>query len=151
MPTETAETLASVFCDVLAKMAFMFGDVADAAELAAPDGELLRTDVEFRGEHSGSLRLAAPAALGPSLAANVLGLDEGDAQAALRAHDALGELLNVTAGHLMTVLAGERAVVDLTAPVTSELTPAEWNTLRAAPGAVGLLVEGQPLLLRLER
>lgn len=150
MTVETTELIGGVFCDVLARMAFMFGDSAGPADLPTPAGGAVLAAMTFRGARRGSLTLAAADGLCPELAANVLGLEPQEAQALDRSGDAFQELLNVTCGHVLTAVAGESAVFDLDAPQLSRLDEAGWTALRDAPGAVGFVVEGHPVLLRLQ-
>ena len=150
MTVETTELIGGVFCDVLARMAFMFGDPTDPADLPAPAGGAVQAAMTFGGARRGSLTLAAADGLCPELAANVLGLEPQEAQALERSGDAFQELLNVTCGHVLTVVAGESAVFDLDAPLLGRLDGAGWVALRDAPDVVGFVVEGHPVLLRLK-
>ncbi len=149
MTDERTATLGAVFGDVLARLAFMFGEPAAPAALPEPPPPVLLAQMEFHGPRSGSLALATAASLADELAANVLGVEPGDAAAAAGAGDALGELLNVTCGHVLTALAGEGPVFDLSAPTGSRLDAAGWRALREDPDAAGFVVEGRPVLLRL--
>jgi len=149
MTVETTELIGGVFCDVLARMAFMFGDPTGPDALPTPAAGALQAVMDFRGERCGSLTLAAADSLCPELAANVLGLEPQEAQALERSGDAFQELLNVTCGHVLTAVAGEAAVFDLDAPRLGRIDGDGWTALRDAPDAVGFVVEGHPVLLRL--
>lgn len=150
MTAETAELIGGVFCDVLARMAFMFGDPASPGDLPPPAAGAIIAAMDFRGARRGSLTLAAADGLCPELAANVLGLEPQEAQALERSGDAFQELLNVTCGHLLTVVAGDAAVFDLDAPRLGRLDGAGWLALRDAPDVAAFVVEGHPVLLRLQ-
>jgi len=143
-------SLGGVFADILARLAFMFGEPAAGDELSPPAGGALCAEMAFRGPRRGTLALAAPPALAGELAANVLGLEPDDVTAAAGAADALQELLNVTCGHVLTALAGDEPVFDLDAPATRPLDAAAWRALHDAPGTAGFVVEGRPVLLRLD-
>lgn len=150
MTVETRETIGGIFCDVLARMAFMFGDPAGPDELPAPAAGAIVAAMSFGGARRGSLTLAAAGGLCPELAANVLGLEPQETQELARCGDAFLELLNVTCGHVLTAVAGETAIFDLAAPQLGRLDAAGWHALRARPGAVGFVVEGHAVLLCLQ-
>jgi chemotaxis protein CheY-P-specific phosphatase CheC len=93
--------------------------------------------------------LAVPRPLCGVVAANMLGLEPDDDEAARVQDDAVKELLNVTCGNVLTRLAGPEAVFNLSVPTTRELPVAEWQALLQSIESVGFIVEEQPALLRL--
>jgi CheY-specific phosphatase CheX len=112
----------------------------------------------FDGPFKGSLALAVPEPFGGQVAANVLGLDMDDPKTENGtvcqtetncAVDALKELLNVTCGNLLTAIAGDEPVFDLTVPEVTLLSEDEWRATPGLPDAVGFLVEDWPVFLRL--
>jgi chemotaxis protein CheY-P-specific phosphatase CheC len=102
----------------------------------------------FSGPFKGTVYLGAPEAMCRDLAANVLGLKPGDEPAPHLPRDAFQELLSVTCGHLLTALAGEDPVFDLAPPEMATLDQKGWETFVATPGAVQLVVDEHPVLLR---
>ncbi|MCP4644249.1 MAG: chemotaxis protein CheX [bacterium] len=149
MEANPKEVLGQVFPEILENLAFMFADEADPAELQDPPEDGITAAMEFTGQFSGSIAVTVPAAMCLELAANMLGVDEEDERAMDKARDALKELLNITCGHVLTSLAGEEPVFDLSVPRVEDLDPASWPALTEDAGAVGCLVDDAPLLLRI--
>ena len=149
METDHSETLAEVFAEVLESLAFMFVDDPDEDEPFEPDGGAILAVMKFTGPFNGELAIAAPDEMCPELAANVLGLEPDDEIVQANPYDALKELLNVACGNLLTAIAGDEPVFDLTPPEVAPMDAAAWNAMKEAGGAVPFLVDDQPVLLRL--
>lgn len=86
-------------------LAWTLGEAAFALldrDEAPPDwpGVLVVGSLPFHGPAHGTVQLATSPEFAAELAANLLGLDPDDVTAARRAHEALGELLNIFAGAL---------------------------------------------------
>lgn len=75
--------------------------VEDAATLPS---EMVVIRIAFTGPLNGSFELAASQALGALLAANMLGGEPTDPDAADRAVDAMKELMNITCGDILSKL-----------------------------------------------
>lgn len=149
MNPDHAETLTRVFTEVLEQLAFMFVETPDTTE--TPESEhLVATSMAFRGPCSGKVTLAAPREMAPVLAANVLGLDPGEDLGIQASYDALKELLNVTCGNVLTAIAGDEPVFDLTVPEVMEFSSDAWTDLAEQPGTIYCLVDDFPVLLQLE-
>jgi chemotaxis protein CheY-P-specific phosphatase CheC len=127
----------------------MFGEIADKQELPHCLSDCLLARITFSGAAKGALVLAVPAPLCAQIAANVLGIDEDDELPPGRPADALKELLNVICGHVLTALAGEAPVFNLSVPEVSPLDEAHWTALVEAPATVGFRVDDVPVLLQL--
>lgn len=149
MDTGHRAMLARVFSQVAENLAFMFVEPQEDESLLDPAGPCVAAEMTFTGPFSGTLTLAAPLAFCPVVAANVLGVEPDDELATAQPYDALNELLNVTCGNLLTTLAGEEPVFDLTVPAVRDLSFEEWNTLKNSPETVGLVIEEHPILLKL--
>jgi len=141
--------LARVFSQVAENLAFMFVEPQEDEPLPAPAGPCVAAEMTFTGQFPGTLTLAVPMALCPVIAANVLGVEPDDELAMAQPYDALNELLNVTCGNLLTALAGEEPVFDLTIPAVRELDGKAWNALENDSETVGLVIEEHPVLLKL--
>ncbi len=151
MNREQQETLRRVFAEVAESLAFMFAeDPEDAGEPLVAEDAFVQARMEFRGPFSGSLELTVPESMCPEIAANVLGLDPDDELVTSHPYDALKELLNVTCGNVLTAMAGEAPVFDLTVPEVKKLGAAEWEALKAEGQAVYCVVDDSPVLLALE-
>ncbi len=137
-----------VFCEVIEQMAFMFGEELET-EAAEPVSEALCARMTFEGPMSGSMLLAVPDAMCPVLAENILGLEPDDEEVMEKARDALNEVLNVTCGNVLTSLAGEEPVFDLTVPEAATIDSDEWQALATDPNTVAVQVDEFPALLRI--
>ena len=147
MLTGQSQLVAEVFCEVMEKLAFMFGEPAGKEKSVPTEQAYIQTRMTYTGETSGMLALTVPASLCPQIAANVLGIDPDDERAAAASLDALKEVLNVTCGHVLTAMAGETPVFDLSVPRTSTLDLNQWTDLLARPDTVALSVEDSVVLL----
>ena len=148
METDPHYVLKEVFVRVLEDYAFLFSDDLDRDVPAPTPGPYLQVGMRFNGPFQGHLALMAPAPFSREVAANVLGLDLDDAQAGTSALDALKELLNITCGNLLTSLAGETPVFDLTVPAIAPIAQETWKDALESPDWVGCQVGDWPVLLR---
>ena len=146
----TIESMGEVFCDVLEKFAFLFGEPCQMDEIPEVDGELVTVSMKFAGDYSGLLMLAVPRKIGLDIAANALGVDPDDDTALRRSEDALKELLNLTCGHLLTSSVGSKPVMDLSVPEVSLMDGDEWNEMIANERTALFLIDDSPALLRFE-
>jgi CheY-specific phosphatase CheX len=105
--------------------------------------------MSFSGDSEGSLALAVPTKLCSEIAANVLGVDAETDLPDGQASDALRELLNVVCGHVLTALAGGKAVFDLSVPTVRDLDFAGWQSLRDEANTIAFIVDDSPALLRI--
>jgi Chemotaxis phosphatase CheX len=125
---------------ILAEVAEGFGFLTPLAPmpLLAQEQQDLVVEIAFSGSGSGHIVLACAASVATQLAANLL---SGDPEADIAEEDliqAIGELANITAGHLLVALAGNSAEFRLSPP--RRIAPRD---LRAGEPAIGLeLMEG---------
>jgi len=143
------ETLESVFAEVLEQLAFMFADPPESEDPALQEDIVVAT-MSFHNAAEGLIQLVVPRSMGPILAANVLGLDPDDEMVTRAPYDALKELLNVTCGNVLTAIAGDEPVFDLTVPEIAEQPRESWEGLRSRENTVFCLVDDYPVLLHLE-
>jgi hypothetical protein len=146
----SSELLAQTLVSTLEEAAFVFAERgSDPPPFAAP--QLLEARIRYRGPSAGELRLVAEPGLAGTLAANLLGEDEGGDLAA-RAPDALGEILNMVIGRLVVQLFGESAPCRLGTPRVREVGAAEHAGLLAGAACSASLVEeeGRRIDLALE-
>lgn len=143
------KVLTEIFRSAAESFAYMFAEPYENVEAPPAPESGLMVKMSFQGALAGDLALLVPETLCPVIAANALGLEPEDEEAASGARDALKELLNVTCGQLLTTLAGEEPVIDLTVPEVSTLEGDCWEAYCAAPSSVLLLLEDEPILLQL--
>lgn len=134
------------FARVMERQAFMFAGPAGSA--VDPEGEWREASISFKGPFTGSVRLAAPRRMSLELAAKFLGKDVSDPAVEQGADDSFKELLNVLCGHLLTTLAGEEAVFDLSMPWVNTLPLAQAKALAASGETLVFLVDRHPVFLR---
>jgi len=150
MDTDHGQVLRTVFAEISESLAFMFVEEPEDETSADPDtNDLVLAFMGFSGPFSGKLVIAVPASLCPEIAANVLGLDPDDELVQAKPYDALKELLNVTCGNVLTAIAGEEPIFDLTPPEVKKMDLTAWQALRNMPGTQQHLVEDRPVLLQL--
>jgi len=147
MKSEAYQVVETVFCDMLERLAFLFGDPIEKHAIDCRAGGYVRADIDFSGPEEGHACLAVPTDLCREIAANVLGCDDDETLDTEGASDALKELLNVTCGHILTTLRGTGVVFDLSSPDTSMMDDEQWRELLGQPETVGLNVESNPVLL----
>lgn len=112
-----------VVCRVLQETAFFFPEPTDVIEGVDYDSlDMVEVSLSYTGEISGKIILLLSAAFCRELSANMLGEDTDESDSSEAFHDAAKELVNITAGQLMTELHGTKAVFNLSAPELRELT-----------------------------
>ena len=150
MSDNKKEILTQVFTEVLEQLAFMFAEPPEDSPPALGGNGIVQVSMEFHGPFNGEIELVVPRDICEELAANVLGLDPEDEMVTQAPFDALKELLNVTCGNVLTTLAGDVPVFDLTIPEIKELDKALWKELEQRPGSVFYIVDDFPVLLHLQ-
>ena len=138
-------TLATIFSEVLANLAFMFDDEEDREPAS---GEVwLETTIEYRGSVSGCLRFWCSRHFSALLAANLLGVDPSDDDAGAQGEDAVKEFMNIVCGQLVTAVHGADEAFNLTIPETRELAETPELDGGSAGEVASLSVEGHHLQL----
>lgn len=149
MPHEFAEQLDEAFTSVLEQLAFMFAEPTPKDEMPSTVDLPLEVDISFKGPTSGRLSLISSDDICHEMAVNILGIEDETGLAAEAAHDALKELLNVTCGQLLTKIAGERPIFDLSPPQVHEASDDLWTTALRDDQTISYVVDDNPVLLRL--
>ncbi len=126
MTTDTQQTLESVVEETFEALAFMFPDGRD--EPPPPIESCPTVSVAFTGPFEGELHLAVSPDMFGALAANMLGLEEGESPSENQKVDALKEMANVICGNLLPVISSPREVFDVHEPrimAKASVTPGE--------------------------
>lgn len=149
MNSERREIVSDVFCDILEKLAFMFGEEVGTEEMPEPSEGITLSSMSFSGEMVGTLEMAVPTEMSVEVAVNVLGIDadEIDAEAA---NDSLKEVLNVICGNILTAIAGEEPIFDLSVPGVKDISSSDWRELMNDPDSINFLLDDNPVILRLQ-
>lgn len=143
MKNDDIEVLAGVFCSVLERESFMFGDVIDKDE-GVTFGTMHKAVLTFTGDLvSGEIALVLPEQLSLELAANMLGAETDENFVKEQANDALGELLNVLCGQFLTTVEGEIPIFDLSVPIVTIINDSDWNDLLKSDHSILLMVEDE--------
>lgn len=147
MHEEHRDIIAKTFAEVLERQVFMFADPAGPEEFRDGKSRYLLARMSFSGPMDGSLSLAAPEALLPEFTSNFLGMEPEDDAMEERSRDALMELLNMVCGRMLTAIAGESPVFDLSVPEASFISAPEAAGLAGGPDALRFMVEDEPVFL----
>jgi len=143
-----ADEVDAVFTRVLETFAFTYAEPSERGEPMQAGTDLLNARITFTGATRGVLSVSAPCELCVELAANILGTDQDDPDARMRGVDALGEIANIVAGQLAT-LVEPNSSTGLQPPVVSQIDSSEWGRYAADTSARTYLVEGLPFVVTL--
>jgi len=115
MRAKLEEIMSQVTIDTLEKLAFMFA-FPDEGEEGEPRDSMIAGSVSFTGPFSGTLVMAISNEVLQELAANMLGLDDGEETTEDHRSDALKETMNVICGNLLPAIAGDGVIFDIGVP-----------------------------------
>ncbi len=147
METDRRKLLSEIFCDAIEKFAFMFGELAVREDLYPVSNEYINARMTFEGEMTGDIAIAVPEKMCMEIAANILGVNSDDEQAMNLAIDSIKEVLNVACGQVLTAIAGEKTLFNLSIPEVSELDASGWTKMLNKTETIGFLVDDYPVLL----
>ena len=117
METRTyPQTLFETAQRILEQAAFALPDLPED-EIEQARAVAVACKVQFTGLFSGEMCFQADEHLARIMAANMLGIDENDPDAAQKRKDAVGEILNMICGNFLPLVAGTRAEFKIGAPV----------------------------------
>ncbi len=147
MTEPTPELLTDILGRVLEESAFI---------LAEPDqepprwgGAILRASIAFESTRGGTLRILTNPQAASEIAANMLGIDQGQEEARSSGRAAVSELLNVVGGAFVTRYFGTEVPSQLGLPDTELLAAPPPEAHRTCAAAVKL-ESGQPVVLELD-
>lgn len=142
------ELLLETMVNALDTMAFIASEPADPANVQCPELPVQVT-MSYSGSGEGIIELVAGAGFARYMAANVIGVPPEDPESAMRAPDALKELVNVVVGALMPRIAqSPEDTFQLTIPELEDFEPAAWKDFAADPETIIALADGNPIALR---
>ena len=144
--SDYTEQIDTVFISVLEKLAFMFAEAVPKEEVPTDIDTLIQTDIRFTGHASGHISLIVRRDICGELVSNILGSDPDETEGA-ESEDALGELLNVVCGQLLTTISGDQPVFDLSAPATSRPDIQKWQAFLKDSGTRSYVIDETPILL----
>ena len=118
--TTKPTTLAMTISEVIENLTLMIVDEPKTHEGFAPQ---LRGQIEFTGPVNGVLSIECSEILSQKLAVNLLGTEQETLETQADALDALGELLNVVCGNLVTSLYDSNRPFNLLSPKVDNIGP----------------------------
>lgn len=139
--------LDKVIGSVLETFAFVSPEPIDGEQASLPAGDLMCASITFSGATSGAMVVYAPQSLCVEMAANILGIEGDEEDAHFKGADTLGEVVNIAAGHVATLIEPHRQT-DLHPPVVSRVDPSFWDSV-VETGARAYSVDGVPILVSL--
>ena len=125
MRAKLEEIMSKVTIETLEKLAFMFAFPYEGE----PRDSMVAGRVSFTGPFSGTLVMMISIEVLRELAANMLGLDDGEETTEDHRSDALKETMNVVCGNLLPAIAGDEVVFDIGVP---GVLPADQEIKRGA-------------------
>jgi CheY-specific phosphatase CheX len=132
------DALAQAIRDVFENLCFMLPSHPKLS-IPPPSASQVLLAVDFRGAGVGTLHLALPDRMVAPIAAAMLGAD--DELELSEQYDAVCELANIVCGNVLPLIAGERAVFDLSSPRVIATQNSAWEEGAAARAQV-LLDDG---------
>jgi CheY-specific phosphatase CheX len=138
MSEPTSELLAETLAGTLEEAAFVFVEARESPP--AFPARVLEARIGYAGPGAGELILVADSSMAATLAANLLGEEEGEATAS-SAPDALGELLNMVVGAFVVRLFGAEARCKLGVPRVREVGASDHQARLGARACTAHLVE----------
>ncbi len=148
MDNSARHVINDLFADVLEQLVFIFAEPAPKAELPTNAESVLQVNINFTGHMSGKLVLMSPESVCAEMAMNMLGANSTEEISAADAHEAIKELVNISCGQLLTALAGNGPVFDLSPPDISRPDSTAWMEMLNDEQTFGYFTDGGPLLLR---
>ncbi len=150
MLSDYKSVLSEVFCDVLMRYAFMFGEEYEKENFLPDNPDCLHVNVAYNGYKKGNIGIIAPIELCIEMAANVLGVDEENGNCLNDAKDTLEELANVVCGQFLTSAYGNEPTFNLSPPSISESDELTWIEVCEKDNSLAFMVEDTPVLIYLE-
>ena len=144
--TNPSDIITESISMALEKIAFL--DAMPAEQSGDSPNEVIVAEIDFDGQTSGKIQIAAEKGFARHFAENMSGItDLTDEQY----NDALKELANITCGLVLPMISeSSEEIFDLTVPHLTELSPPLWQDFVAEEDTVLLDVEGFPLCVKLE-
>ncbi len=141
---DTMTRITDALAEALETMAFM--EILPLEDDLPVPKELFLTEIDFMGPQSGSIHILAGREFAEVLAENIAALDE---VTEAERRDALKELINVTCGLIIPVMAADMSdVFDLTIPAIHDCSPG-WDTFVSDGDTCVLNADGHLIAARL--
>lgn len=139
MQLEHTQPANNVLCSVMESLAFIFVDPVSNEQIDW-DNDLaekyIHAQMQFDGPHKGTLHLYVPQIMMQSILENMLGEDEIDQDSSNKQIDALGELLNVICGQILTEIWGTDPIFDLRLPHVNPIEQENIRQMKSEPSVI---------------
>lgn len=142
------EYLIQAMRQVMPSMVDMSPHFPESGDVPAMQGDALNVRVNYAGEYTGELGLILERGLVSCIAARVMGLDDAEDISDDMVDDALRELMNVICGHFVTLMYGDKALINVSTPQVFPVKNALCNMLKSSPDIHGFMIEDSPALGR---
>ncbi len=144
--TNPSDIITESISMALEKIAFLDAMPAEMSE--NPPEEVIVAEIDFAGQTSGKIQIAAEKDFAKHFAENMSGISDLTEE---QCNDALKELANITCGLVLPMISeSSEECFDLTVPHLTKLSPPRWQDFVAEQNTVLLDVEGFPLCVKLE-
>lgn len=144
--TVTVKSLSATISEVIEELALVMVEEPETRPEFSPDTVAW---IEVTGSITGQIIVRCRKELGILLASNLLGIDPEDAQAQEKASDAIGEMLNVICGNLITNFFGVEKTFNVSIPRVADISHIESapenNTNWAMQETCFLLLDSHPI------
>ncbi len=145
--TGAPDVLTRTLQEVMEKTAFVYPEPVSIDEIPQCAGPCLMASMNFTGEKNGSLAMAIPRQLCLVMTANITGTEEDLPDTADQVNDAMGELLSMCCGNILTALYGPEPVFDMSPPKIADLDEGKWNRLMESENTLGYTIENLPMIV----
>jgi hypothetical protein len=149
MQPDWHETVKAICFEIFEQLAFMFGEELDKNDVQSPEDEFTKATMTFSGHRCGSMDIIVPTRLAPTLAYNILGIDESDPMDSGIAEDALRELLNTLCGRMLPALFTDVDIFDLHPPEIEAISHKQWQQMLDHQDSVVFAIEDSPILINI--
>jgi chemotaxis protein CheY-P-specific phosphatase CheC len=144
--TNPSDIITESISMALEKIAFL--DAIPAGQDCQSPEEVIVAEIDFSGQTSGRIQIAAEKGFVQHFAENMSGMSDLTEE---EYNDALKELANITCGLVLPMISeSSEEVFDLTVPHLTKLSPPRWQDFVAEEDTVLLDVEGFPICVKLE-
>lgn len=147
MNNDLKNSITRVCCDTFEKLAFMFGEPAEKDEVEAESETYLLAKMGFSGDKQGVIGIVVPVEITPTIAHNILGIDEDEELPDGSDEDALKEVLNTICGQVLTSIFGFEPVFNLTIPETDRLTGEQFEEILEGDDAAAIDLDDNAVLI----
>ncbi|MCP4601419.1 MAG: chemotaxis protein CheX [Proteobacteria bacterium] len=121
------DTLMKTTIETLEETAFIFTEPVDDAPPPWAEEKVFEARLEFSGDFSGTLMIAATSEPITELTANLLGTEPDDPDTLAKRSDAFGEILNIIGGVVVENWFGTAADIQLGIPMVRILTVGDYK------------------------